>query len=57
MRIRTVGDDGNPVIVMLTGSFCQSKSLGMFVRKTEKKDYYIILLEYNGHYAHSTLGE
>ena len=53
MRIQTVGDYGNPVIVMLTGSFCQSKSLACLYERL-KKDYYIILPDYNGHYADST---
>lgn len=53
MCIRTVGDDGKPVIVMLTGSFCQSASLA-YLYESLKNDYYIILPEYNGHYVDST---
>lgn len=53
MRIQTVGDDGKPVIVMLTGSFCQSTYLAYLYERL-KNDYYIILPEYNGHYADST---
>lgn len=37
---------------MLTGSFCQSASL-KYLYERLKNDYYIILPEYNGHYANS----
>lgn len=53
MHIQTVGDCGKPVIVMLTGSFCQSTSL-KYLYERFKDNYYIILPEYNGHYANST---
>ena len=38
MRIQTVGNDGKPVIVMLTGSFCQSVSLAYLYERL-KNDY------------------
>lgn len=53
MRIQTVGDSEKPVIIMLPGSFCQSACLDYLYEKL-KNDYYIILPEYNGHYANST---
>ncbi len=53
MKFQTAGKSGNPVIVMLTGSFCPGAGL-MYLYEKLKDAYYIILPEYNGHYENST---
>ena len=53
MKFQTVGEIGNPVIVMLPGSFCPSKGLKYVYEKLQDA-YRIILPEYNGHYENST---
>ena len=53
MRIQTLGDSQNPVIVMLPGSFCKSESL-KYLYERLTADHYVILPEYNGHYENST---
>ena len=53
MKFQLVGDKEKPFMIMLTGSFCQSACLKYIYEKLEK-DFYILLPEYNGHYANST---
>lgn len=53
MRIQTVGQSGNPILIMLPGSFCPSSGLKYLYEKL-KDEYFIILPEYNGHYPNST---
>ena len=53
MKFQTVGEIGNPVIIMLPGSFCPSTGLKYLYERLEDT-YRIILPEYNGHYENST---
>ena len=53
MKFYTYGDKGNPLIVMLPGSFCPAKILQYLYSKLQA-DFYICVAEYNGHYAGST---
>lgn len=49
MRFYEYGKRGNPVIVMLSGSFCPANALDyLYIPLSES--YYIIVPEYNGHY-------
>lgn len=53
MLVNTIGKADNKKIIMLPGSFCNSKSMaGLY--NILKDDYYIILPEYSGHYENST---
>ena len=52
MKFYEYGDQSNPLIIMLTGSFCPAKALD-YLYKPLSDDYYIILPEYNGHYKGS----
>lgn len=49
MRFNTFGDINNPVIIMLSGSFCPGKSMEE-IYTILKEDFYIIAPDYNGHY-------
>lgn len=51
MKFKILGEKGNPVIVMLTGSFCPGECLDYIYSRM--KDYYIIIPTYNGHYKDS----
>lgn len=53
MLINTIGDKESKKIIMLPGSFCNSKSMENLYNIL-KDDYYIILPEYTGHYENST---
>ena len=53
MLINTIGNKENKKIIMLSGSFCNSKSMENLYNIL-KDDYYIILPEYTGHYENST---
>ena len=53
MLINTIGDKENKKIIMLPGSFCNSKSME-YLYNILKDDCYIILPEYTGHYENST---
>ena len=53
MKMQTAGKSGNPVIIMLPGSFCTSSSLE-YLYGTLKDEYEILLPEYGGHYEGST---
>lgn len=48
MKFQVMGEKGNPVVVMLTGSFCQGECLEYIYSKME--EYYVIVPTYNGHY-------
>ena len=52
MKFYEYGDQSNPLIIMLTGSFCPAKALD-YIYKPLSDDYHIILPEYNGHYKGS----
>ena len=52
MIFKTMGNVGNPVIIMLTGSFCASESMAHIYDKM-KDDYFIIAPTYTGHYEGS----
>lgn len=51
MKFNVMGEKDNPVVVMLTGSFCQGECLEYIYSRM--KDYYIIVPTYNGHYKDS----
>jgi esterase/lipase len=53
MKINTFGSKDNPVVVMLSGSFCPGESME-YLYNIWKKEYYIIVPDYNGHYEGST---
>lgn len=53
MKVNTYGNRENKKIIMLSGSFCNGKSME-YLYSELKKDYYIIVPEYNGHYENST---
>ena len=52
MKFYEYGDHSNPVIIMLTGSFCPAKALN-YLSEPLSEDYHIIIPEYNGHYEGS----
>lgn len=52
MKFYTYGDSSRPVIIMLSGSFCPAESLAYLYDRL-KENYYIVVPEYNGHYAGS----
>ena len=52
MKFDVFGDKKNPVIIMLTGSFCEGKCLEYLYSKM-CDEYYIIVPTYNGLYAES----
>ncbi len=51
MRFKVLGEKGNPVVVMLTGSFCPGECLEYLYSRMKK--YYVIVPTYNGHYKDS----
>ena len=51
MQFKVLGEKGNPVVVMLTGSFCPGECL--YYIYSRMKNYYIIVPTYNGHYKDS----
>ena len=53
MRFNTYGNRSNPIIIMLTSSFCSADSLS-YLYEELTNDYYIIVPEYNGHYEGSS---
>ena len=52
MKINKFGNPNNPVIVMLSGSFCTGKSMEN-IYDILKEDYYVIVPDYTGHYENS----
>lgn len=52
MKFYTYGDSSRPAIIMLSGSFCPAESLAYLYDRL-KENYYIVVPEYNGHYAGS----
>lgn len=48
MKFQVMGEKGNPVVVMLTGSFCPGECLEYLYSKMQ--EYYVIVPTYNGHY-------
>lgn len=51
MKFKVLGEKNNPVVIMLTGSFCPGECLDyIYSRMT---NYYIIVPTYNGHYKDS----
>lgn len=48
MKFQVMGQKGNPVVVMLTGSFCPGECLEYLYSRMD--DYYIVVPTYNGHY-------
>ena len=48
MQFKVLGEKGNPVVVMLTGSFCPGECLEYIYSRMA--NYYIIVPTYNGHY-------
>ena len=53
MLVNTIGKEENKKIIMLPGSFCNSKSMADLYNIL-RDEYYIILPEYTGHYPNST---
>lgn len=53
MKFYTYGNNSNPLIVMLPGSFCPAKAL-QYLYSRLQSDFYVCVVEYNGHYAGST---
>ncbi len=51
MQFKVLGEKGNPIVVMLTGSFCPGECLDYIYSRM--KNYYIIVPTYNGHYKDS----
>ena len=51
MQFQVIGEKGNPVVVMLTGSFCPGECLEYIYSKM--KEFYIVIPTYNGHYKNS----
>ena len=51
MRFKVLGEKGNPVVVMLTGSFCPGECLEYLYSRM--KEFYVIVPTYNGHYKDS----
>ena len=52
MRFNTYGNRNNPIIIMLTSSFCSAESLS-YLYEELTNEYFIIVPEYNGHYEGS----
>ncbi len=52
MKFITSGSKENPVIIMLTGSFCPGECLE-YLYERMSEDYYIIIPTYNGHHENS----
>lgn len=52
MRFHNYGNDTNPIIIMLTSSFCPAESLE-YLYSDLAQDYFVIVPEYNGHYEGS----
>lgn len=48
MKFQVIGKKGNPVVVMLTGSFCPGECMEYLYSRMN--DFYIIVPTYNGHY-------
>ena len=48
MKFNVMGEKGNPVVIMLTGSFCPGECLEYIYSRM--RDCYIIVPTYNGHY-------
>lgn len=48
MKFQVIGQKGNPVVIMLTGSFCPGECLEYLYSRMD--DYYVIVPTYNGHY-------
>lgn len=53
MKFYTYGPQSAPVVVMLGGSFCPASAMA-YLYEELARDYYIIVPEYNGHYAGTT---
>ena len=53
MRVQTIGNLNDPLIIMLPGTFCPSISL-KYVYEKLSDTYQILLPEYNGHDENST---
>ena len=51
MKFNVFGEKSNPIVVMLTGSFCPGECLDYIYSRM--KDYYSIVPTYNGHYKDS----
>ena len=51
MQFKVLGEKGNPVVVMLTGSFCPGECLDYLYLRMKK--YHVIVPTYNGHYKDS----
>lgn len=51
MKFMAMGEKSNPVVVMLTGSFCPGECLENIYSRL--KEYYVIVPTYNGHYEGS----
>lgn len=51
MKFKVLGEKGNPVVIMLTGSFCPAECLEYIYSRI--KNSYIIVPTYNGHYQDS----
>ena len=51
MKFHVIGEKGNPVVLMLTGSFCPGECLEYLY--SAMKDCYVIVPTYNGHYRDS----
>lgn len=49
MKVETLGEKGNPVIIMIPGMFCTSEMTAIIGRYFEK-DHYVILPTLDGHY-------
>ena len=52
MRFHNYGNERNPIIIMLTSSFCSAESLE-YLYSDLAEDYFVIVPEYNGHYEGS----
>jgi hypothetical protein len=53
MKFHTFGNKENPVVIMLSGSFCPGECM-KYLYDIWKKEFYIIVPDYNGHYQGST---
>lgn len=51
MQFGTIGEKENPVVVMLTGSFCPGECLEYL--SSRMKEFFIVIPTYNGHYPGS----
>lgn len=52
MKFYQYGNKNDPVIVMLTGSFCPAAALD-YLYEPLSKDYYLVVCDYNGHHKDS----